>query len=117
MKLRELYTTIIIESVADVIKRLKTTYPDQVPFIDERANWIRKTFPKGAEWYMLIIGDQMSGEQEAENFLKQHYPQLLPILDAVAEHNSSFRTDLHQGNIMLRGNTPVITDPVATDAF
>jgi Domain of unknown function (DUF4116) len=64
MRLRELYTTVLVESVADVIKRLKTTYPDQVPFIDERANWIRKTFPKGAEWYMLIIGDQLSGDQD-----------------------------------------------------
>lgn len=64
-----------------------------------------------------VTPEQARKEQEAEDFLKQHYPQLLPILDAIAEHNSSFRTDLHQGNIMLRGNTPVITDPVAVDAF
>jgi hypothetical protein len=63
MRLRELYTTLILESVADVIKRLKTTYPDQVDYINSHANWIRKTFPKGAEWYMLIIADVMSGDQ------------------------------------------------------
>ena len=56
-------------------------------------------------------------QEEAEQYIQQHYPQLLPILDAVAEHNSSFTTDLHRGNIMMRGNTPVIIDPVATDAF
>jgi len=66
MKLRELYTTVLVESVADVVKSLRTNYPEpnQIDLINSNLNWIRQTFPKGAEWYMLLVGAQMSGDQD-----------------------------------------------------
>jgi hypothetical protein len=65
MKLRELYTTFIFEGPADVVKSLRATYsePNQIDYINKNYEWIRNTFPKGAEWYMLLIGAHMSGDQ------------------------------------------------------
>jgi hypothetical protein len=65
MKLRELYTTFIFEGVADVVKSLRATYsePNQIDYINKNYEWIRNTFPKGAEWYMLLIGAHMSSDQ------------------------------------------------------
>ena len=65
MKLRELYTTFIFEGPADVVKSLRATYsePNQIDYINKNYEWIRNTFPKGAEWYMLLIGAHMSGNQ------------------------------------------------------
>jgi hypothetical protein len=65
MRLRELYTTVIFEGPADVVKSLRATYPEpnQIDYINKNYEWIKNTFPKGAEWYMLLVGALMSGDQ------------------------------------------------------
>jgi hypothetical protein len=42
--------------------------------------------------------------------LKKEYPQMYKII--VDMMNSRFALDLHYGNIMTRGNVPVIVDPI-----
>jgi len=51
--------------------------------------------------------------QEAQDFIKQKYPQLYKVLDALANHGTDWELDLHAQNLMLRGDTVVITDPIA----
>jgi len=44
------------------------------------------------------------------------HPDLLAVLKAImkiAYSNKNYNTDLHRYNLMMRGNTPVITDPLA----
>ena len=42
-------------------------------------------------------------------WLTDEYPQLSDLIDLMVKNHSSL--DLHPGNIMFRGNVPVITDP------
>ena len=51
--------------------------------------------------------------QEALHFLKHTYPQLYKVLVDLANHGTDWDLDLHDNNLMLRGNTIVITDPIA----
>lgn len=48
------------------------------------------------------------------SFLKQNYPELYEVIDYVKSNFSLISQDLHGGNIMLRDEVIVITDPVAT---
>jgi hypothetical protein len=43
----------------------------------------------------------------AENF---PFPQMIPVLNDILKHTG---LDMHTGNIMFRGSTPVITDPLS----
>jgi hypothetical protein len=44
-----------------------------------------------------------------QQWIEKTYPQLPEILDSLAQNRHSL--DLHQGNVMFRGDVPVITDP------
>lgn len=48
------------------------------------------------------------------SFLKQNFPDLYEVLNYVKSNFQLISQDLHGGNIMLRDDTIVITDPVAT---
>ena len=43
---------------------------------------------------------------------RSEYPGVYDILRVIQRAGSDFVVDLHGDNIMLRGQTPVITDPV-----
>lgn len=43
--------------------------------------------------------------------LEKQYPQLIPLLQELSKHK--YMLDLNPGNILFRGNVPVITDPYA----
>lgn len=52
---------------------------------------------------------------DAVEFMEEH-PTLRVACDLLKDHlltNPEFRTDLHNGNIMMRGSTMVLSDPVA----
>lgn len=44
-------------------------------------------------------------------YIKDNYPGIIQIVDELKKHNWKF--DMHHNNIMMRGNIPVIIDPVA----
>lgn len=48
------------------------------------------------------------------SFLKQNYPELYEVIEYVKSNFPLISQDLHSGNIMLRDDVIVITDPVAT---
>lgn len=47
---------------------------------------------------------------EKQNILKKKYPTILPIITDIV--NSGYSIDFNQNNLMARGNTLVITDPL-----
>lgn len=56
-------------------------------------------------------------ERSEKNWLTSTYPKLLQVVDAIEKiyhSDDSFGMDMHgdSGNIMLRGDVPVITDPL-----
>jgi hypothetical protein len=59
----------------------------------------------------------VSPDQE-EVFKSRGAAGLIPVLNDLAQMCSgkNYRLDLHHGNIMRRGNTMVITDPLVDDA-
>ena len=48
--------------------------------------------------------------KELRNIFVKNYPHVVPVLDAII--SSGYSLDLHMGNLMTRGNTLVITDPL-----
>lgn len=48
--------------------------------------------------------------KELRNIFVKKYPHVVPVLDAII--SSGYSLDLHKGNLMTRGNTLVITDPL-----
>lgn len=59
-------------------------------------------------------GDRSSPEYKAaRKEFEDKYPQFLNLLDEITQlaGNAGLSLDLHPGNIMMRGNLPVITDP------
>lgn len=47
-------------------------------------------------------------------YLKEYFPELYEVIGYIKNNFSLLSQDLHSGNIMLRNDTIVITDPVAT---
>ncbi len=51
-----------------------------------------------------------------EKFKELGHPDLIPVMDAIyaMSHDltKDWRVDMHGGNILMRGDTPVITDPL-----
>lgn len=47
---------------------------------------------------------------ELRNIFVKKYPHIVPVLDTII--HSGYSLDLHTGNLMARGNTIVITDPL-----
>ena len=43
-------------------------------------------------------------------WVQEHFPKLVELMDEMSERGFPF--DIHKNNIMMRGNTPVIIDPV-----
>jgi hypothetical protein len=50
--------------------------------------------------------------KEDLQWIRSEYPGVYDILRVIQRAGSSFVVDLHDDNIMLRGQVPVITDPV-----
>jgi hypothetical protein len=48
---------------------------------------------------------------DIKNYIIENFPNILPILETMKDNKSIL--DFHEGNIMFRENTPVITDPYA----
>jgi hypothetical protein len=62
--------------------------------------------------YFIINVKRKHWTNEDINWLKKYYPGILQIIDDLNKIKKSFEFDLHSGNIMLRGKTPVIVDPM-----
>lgn len=77
-----------------------TPLPNDAPFTD----------PAIHEIINLEYPDSLT--PDIEEIIASKYPLIIPILKDIL--NSGFAIDLHTGNIMMRDNTPVITDPLIT---
>lgn len=51
-------------------------------------------------------------DERNHDFLKEHHPEFFDLIDAITDIDPHL--DWHTGNLMKRGNTLVITDPIAT---
>jgi hypothetical protein len=58
-----------------------------------------------------VIGDYISMDKNRRSRFKNDFPyqEMIPVLDDILQHTG---LDMHDGNIMFRGSTPVITDPL-----
>ena len=54
-----------------------------------------------------------TSRRDSLNQLTKTYPQMVAILNDITK--TQYVTDLSVANIMMRGNTPILTDPLATD--
>lgn len=62
--------------------------------------------------YVLDHNNTASYAYLNREWISNNYPQLPEILDSIVQNKHML--DLHTGNIMFRGNVPVITDPYAS---
>lgn len=51
-------------------------------------------------------------DERNHDFLKEHHPEFFDLIDAITDIDSTL--DWHTGNLLKRGNTLVISDPIAT---
>lgn len=58
-------------------------------------------------WNYLYL-NKADNEPDRE-ILEKQFPQIIPVLDYIMQYS---RIDFHEGNIMFRGDVPVITDPL-----
>lgn len=59
--------------------------------------------------YNYVFDQSSSKALLNRQWIEKNYPQLPEILDSLAQNRHAL--DLHRGNIMFRGDVPVITDP------
>ena len=68
------------------------------------------------EIYFLIYKKNDESYPSIRKKFEQKYPQFINLLDEIhlmSSNDNALRIDLHPGNIMMRDNLPVITDPFA----
>lgn len=94
----------------------------------ERLEETNLSNPHHAEQYKLVMGiisslekirlnDPMrSGAMNYLNKIETQYPDLVNILEDINDLSPS-EMDMHSGNVMMRGNDIVITDPYAGGIF
>jgi hypothetical protein len=66
------------------------------------------------EIYYLIYKKNDIGYPVIRKNFEQRYPQFINLLDEIkqmSDNDGALSIDLHPGNIMMRDNLPVITDP------
>lgn len=70
---------------------------------------------QGADWIKIFDNPDSAEARRAVMMVLRKWPRLDQALAMLHEFASSHRVnwDLHYGNIMKRGSTPVITDPFA----
>jgi hypothetical protein len=74
------------------LKRLSYMLPDEDKLIGVLARW-----PNGPE--------------DRKDWLAEKYPRIVEILNFI-ENNDEWKLDLDDNNVMMRGKTPIIVDPV-----
>lgn len=62
-------------------------------------------------WILRGISYFNDLKEDKQEWLQETYPGIYSILKDL-DTSSSFRFDIHGNNFMMRGNTPVITDPM-----
>lgn len=64
-------------------------------------------------WFLLYKKKDIAYPVVRKKF-EEKYPQFINLLDELqqmSDNDGNMAVDLHAGNIMMRGNLPVITDP------
>lgn len=62
-------------------------------------------------WRLRNINRASDLNRKDLEWMQKNYPEILPILDALSRVSGD-RLDIHHKNMMMRGKTPVLVDPV-----